>query len=83
MPTIFVLATSEPHHVLAASGHEPTHIVFRRHQDLLLLVRELVALMAEVQRLLRETLAEEEKTDKILSDLAEATINAAAEQQAA
>ena len=38
---------------------------------------------AEAERLLRETLAEEEKTDKILSDLAEATINAAAEQQAA
>ncbi len=38
---------------------------------------------AEAERLLRETLAEEEKTDKILTDLAEATINAAAEQPAA
>ena len=38
---------------------------------------------AEGERLLRETLAEEEQTDRILSDLAEATINAAAEQQAA
>lgn len=34
----------------------------------------------EAERLLRETLAEEEKTDKLLTDLAEATINAAAEQ---
>lgn len=38
---------------------------------------------AEGERLLRETLAEEEKTDKLLTDLAEATINAAAEQQQA
>ena len=38
---------------------------------------------AEAERLLRETLAEEEKTDKLLTDLAESTINAAAEQQAA
>ena len=38
---------------------------------------------AEGERLLRETLAEEEKTDKLLTDLAESTINAAAEQQAA
>ena len=38
---------------------------------------------AEAERLLRETLVEEEKTDKLLTDLAEATINAAAEQQAA
>ena len=38
---------------------------------------------AEAERLLRETLAEEEKTDKLLTDLAEATINAAAEQQVA
>ena len=38
---------------------------------------------ADAERLLRETLAEEEKTDKLLTDLAESTINAAAEQQAA
>ncbi len=38
---------------------------------------------AEGERLLRETLAEEEKTDQLLSELAEATINAAAESQAA
>ena len=38
---------------------------------------------AEGERLLRETLAEEEKTDQLLSELAEATINAAAEQQQA
>ena len=38
---------------------------------------------AEAERLLRETLAEEEKTDKLLTDLAESTINAAAQQQAA
>ena len=38
---------------------------------------------AEGERLLRETLVEEEETDKILSDQAEATINAAAKSQAA
>jgi ferritin-like metal-binding protein YciE len=37
----------------------------------------------EAEQLLRETLAEEEKTDKLLSELAEATINAAAESGAA
>ena len=37
----------------------------------------------EGERLLRETLAEEENTDKILTELAEATINAAAESGAA
>ncbi len=34
----------------------------------------------EAEQLLRETLAEEEKTDKLLSDLAETIVNAAAEQ---
>ncbi|WP_438270284.1 ferritin-like domain-containing protein [Rubellimicrobium arenae] len=34
----------------------------------------------EAEQLLRETLAEEEKTDKLLTDLAESVINAAAEQ---
>jgi ferritin-like metal-binding protein YciE len=38
---------------------------------------------AEAEQLLRETLAEEEKTDKLLTDLAESIINAAAEQQRA
>jgi ferritin-like metal-binding protein YciE len=38
---------------------------------------------AEAERLLRETLAEEEKTDQLLTELAESTINAAAQQQAA
>ena len=37
----------------------------------------------DAEALLRETLVEEEKTDKLLTDLAEAVINAAAEQQAA
>ena len=37
---------------------------------------------AQAERLLRETLAEEEKTDKLLTDLAEATINAAEQQTA-
>ncbi|WP_425467322.1 ferritin-like domain-containing protein [Rubellimicrobium roseum] len=37
----------------------------------------------DAENLLRETLAEEEKTDKLLTDLAESVINAAAEQQAA
>ncbi len=35
---------------------------------------------SEAEGLLRETLAEEEKTDKLLTDLAESVINAAAEQ---
>lgn len=35
---------------------------------------------AEAEQLLRETLAEEEKTDKLLSGLAESIVNAAAEQ---
>ncbi|MBP1807359.1 ferritin-like domain-containing protein [Rubellimicrobium aerolatum] len=35
---------------------------------------------AEAERLLRETLAEEEKTDKLLTELAESVINAAADQ---
>jgi len=38
--------------------------------------------MTEAAGLLRETLAEEERTDELLSGLAEATINAAAEQPA-
>jgi ferritin-like metal-binding protein YciE len=37
----------------------------------------------EAERLLRETLAEEEKTDKLLTELAEPALNAAAEQAAA
>ena len=37
----------------------------------------------EAEQLLRETLAEEEKTDKLLSEMAEAVINAAAESGAA
>ena len=37
----------------------------------------------DAETLLRETLAEEEKTDKLLTDLAETVINAAAEQQTA
>ncbi len=39
--------------------------------------------MGEAEQLLRETLAEEEKTDKLLTDLAEPALNAAAEQAAA
>ena len=38
--------------------------------------------MTEAAGLLRETLAEEERTDELLSGLTEATINAAAEQPA-
>jgi ferritin-like metal-binding protein YciE len=38
--------------------------------------------MPEAAALLRETLAEEERTDQILSGLAEATVNAAAERPA-
>jgi ferritin-like metal-binding protein YciE len=38
---------------------------------------------AKGERLLRERLVEEENTDKLLSDLAEATVNSAAEQKAA
>ena len=45
-------------------------------------VRELVGMIAEGERLLPETLAEE-KTDKLLCELAEAAINAATERQAA
>jgi ferritin-like metal-binding protein YciE len=37
----------------------------------------------DAANLLRETLAEEEKTDKLLTELAETALNAAAEQQAA
>ncbi len=37
----------------------------------------------EAERLLRETLAEEEKTDQLLTQLAEPALNAAAEQAAA
>ncbi len=37
----------------------------------------------EAEQLLRETLAEEEKTDKLLTEMAESIINAAAEQQQA
>ena len=38
---------------------------------------------AEAERLLRETLEEEKRTDEILTGLAESVLNAAAEQQAA
>jgi ferritin-like metal-binding protein YciE len=38
---------------------------------------------AEAERLLRETLDEEKRTDEILTGLAESVLNAAAEQQAA
>ena len=64
-------------HVLAAA-QAVEHYEITRYGTLAAWARQLGN--AEGERLLRETLAEEEKTDKILSDLAEATINAAAEQ---
>ena len=66
---------------LLAAAQAVEHYEITRYGTLAAWARQLGN--AEGERLLRETLAEEEKTDKILSDLAEATINAAAEQKAA
>ncbi|EYD75269.1 hypothetical protein Rumeso_03180 [Rubellimicrobium mesophilum DSM 19309] len=66
---------------LLAAAQAIEHYEITRYGTLAAWARQLGN--AEGERLLRETLAEEERTDKILTDLAEATINAAAEQKAA
>ena len=66
---------------LLAAAQAIEHYEITRYGTLAAWARQLGN--TEAERLLRETLAEEEKTDKLLTDLAEATINAAAEQQQA
>ena len=66
---------------LLAAAQAIEHYEITRYGTLAAWARQLGN--AEAERLLRETLAEEEKTDKLLTDLADATINAAAEQQQA
>ena len=66
---------------LLAAAQAVEHYEIPRYGTLAAWARQLGN--AEGERLLRETLAEEERTDKLLTGLAEATINAAAEQKAA
>ncbi|TNC49549.1 ferritin-like domain-containing protein [Rubellimicrobium rubrum] len=66
---------------LLAAAQAVEHYEITRYGTLAAWARQLGN--AEAEQLLRETLAEEEKTDKLLTDLAESIINAAAENQAA
>jgi ferritin-like metal-binding protein YciE len=64
---------------LLAAAQAVEHYEITRYGTLAAWARQLGN--EEAERLLRETLAEEEKTDKLLTDIAETVINAAAERQ--
>ncbi len=66
---------------LGGAAQAVEHYEIARYGTLAAWARQLG--MAEAERLLRETLAEEEKADRLLTELAEGAANAAAEPPAA